>query len=249
MKTFHLTSPHMKGDDVAKIQRALNAKGYGPLLTDGEYGPATAAEVKKAKYALGYALRRVDRRAGQRFYDLLTGAKRLPTTYALRARARKRKLAATTTMGERAFANLERKIGTKENPPNSNRCWASIWYGIIGPWCAMCVTWAYVLAGSKAFLRAVRYAYVPNILADAISGRNGLSITHEPRKGDPSLFDWDNDRLPDHVELFEKWLDRTRGIFQTVGGNTGPVDKSNGGEVLRNERYMSDLQAFVRVSK
>lgn len=239
----------MHGDDVAKIQRALNAKGYGPILTDGDYGPITAHHVKKAKYALGYPRRQINENAGQRLYDFLTGAKNLPALYALRAKRRAKRIAKTETMAERAFANLERKIGTKENPPDSNRCWASIWYGLIGPWCAMCVTWAYVLAGSKAFLRAVRYAYVPYILADAIALRNGLSITHEPKKGDPCLFDWNNDKLPDHVELFEKWIDRAKGIFQTVGGNTGPENFSNGGEVLRNTRYMSDLQAFVRVSK
>lgn len=249
MKTYQLTSPHMHGPDVASLQRALNAKGYGPLLTDGDYGPQTAVAVKHAKYALGYPRRKVNTTAGPFFYGLLTGARRLPAAYAIRAKAHKRRIAASSTMGDRAFRLLAAKVGTKESPAGSNRCWASIWYGFIGAWCAMGVTWAYVLAKSRAFLRGSRYAYVPYMLADAMGHRNGLSITHEPRKGDPVLFDWDNDDEPDHVGLFDKWIDRAAGKFATVEGNTGATDFSNGGEVLRCVRYMANVRAFVRVAK
>lgn len=248
MKTYRLTTPHMCGSDVKAIQRGLNAKHFGPVVVDGDYGPASAAAVKRAKYALGYPDKAVNTLAGPTFLGFLTGRKR-PAAYVVRAKARAKKVAAAKTLGAKALANLSSKIGTKESPAGSNRCWATAWYGFVGPWCAMSVTWAYVTAGSKAFARGSRWAYVPAMLGDALAQRNGLSITHDPRPGDPVLFDWNQDGTPDHVGLFVKWIDRGRGILQTVEGNTSDGNDSNGGQVMRRTRYMSNVRAFVRVAK
>ena len=59
----------------------------------------------------------------------------------------------------------------------------------------MAVTRAYVEAGSKGFVRGVRWAYVPYIVADAAAGVNGLARTFSPRPGDLVCFDWNGGSL------------------------------------------------------
>src|SRR5438132_13863334 len=56
-RQLHLANPLMKGLDVAGAQRLLLENPYGSFpcgTADGEYGPATAAATKAAKFALGY---------------------------------------------------------------------------------------------------------------------------------------------------------------------------------------------------
>ena len=43
---FRLTSPIMKGDQVLKIQKALQAAGFNPGTLDGEFGPHTSSAVQ-----------------------------------------------------------------------------------------------------------------------------------------------------------------------------------------------------------
>jgi NlpC/P60 family/Putative peptidoglycan binding domain len=51
-RSLSLTDPYMKGPDVDELQKLL--KPFHPGKPDGEYGPATAAAVERAKWALGY---------------------------------------------------------------------------------------------------------------------------------------------------------------------------------------------------
>jgi hypothetical protein len=251
MRTLHLTSPLTRGDDVRAAQvklGGLNAlgKAFYRGKVDGQFGPATAQAAKRAKYVLGYALKDVTPIYGDQLHGYLAGRK---TTIAMRLRARSRAKAATATpMRVKAWNFMHAHLGDKEFPAGSNRVpWASEWYGVIGPWCAMSVTRAYVDGGSKAFVRGSRYAYVPFILADAHGLRNGLSITTKPQKGDLVLYDWDNDGTPDHVGLFTEWTSTT--AFRTIEGNTAIGNNSNGGEVMVRDRSTSDVAAFVHVSK
>src|SRR5207248_2355839 len=104
--------------------------------------------------------------------------------YALR---RKRRLTpAPQTLGQKALASAAKQIGIKEAPADSNQCIFSHWYGLIGPWCAMFVSWNYVAAGSKSFAAGQHYSYCPYILADAKAGRNGLRLVaaNEVQPGD-----------------------------------------------------------------
>jgi hypothetical protein len=134
--------------------------------------------------------------------------------------------------------------------------WASEWYGIIGPWCAMGATRAYVEAGSKAFVRGTRYAYVPYIVRDAAAGENGLTRTFAPRPGDLVCFDWLGDGLFDHVELVDK-APSAIGVgatFTTLGCNTSfddAGDQSNGGACASRKRQIlsGGRTVFVRVTR
>jgi hypothetical protein len=46
-RVLQLTHPHMTGEDVKWVQRQLNAILLGPLVVDGDYGPATMEAVKR----------------------------------------------------------------------------------------------------------------------------------------------------------------------------------------------------------
>lgn len=245
-RSLHLTSPLMNGSDVVELQTLLERNGYLHAEIDGAYGPLTAQAVFRAKFWFGY--RKPDQVAGALIVDYLSGG-RQPNA-AMRARARARKRARQNpTQRELALKWLQGRIGNTESPPNSNRVpWASVWYGIIGPWCAMAATRAYVEAGSKAFARGRRYAFVPFIVADAVHGRNGLALTHNPLPGDLVCYDWNGDGVADHVGLFERWIvapDR----FTAIEGNTAIGNDSNGGEVMRRNRHRSQVQAFVHVAR
>lgn len=254
MKTLALTSPLMRGPDVVAAQTMLLSGGIlnTDLLrgaVDGEFGPVSARASVRAKYWLGYPEAELQPIYGDKLHGLLAGKKTWPATYKTRAAAR-RKAAAQTPMRVKALKWLTAKIGEKEDPPRSNRItWASVWYGIIGPWCAMAVTRAYVEAGSKAFVKGSRYAYCPFIYHDARYGLNGLQIVTDPEPGDLALYDWEGGGVADHVGLFEAWVDRTDGIFHAIEGNTAVGNDSNGGEVMRRSRTRRQVQAFVRVGR
>lgn len=242
------TSPLMTGDDVKQLQILLRAHAYLKGTIDGQYGDLTAQAVYRAKFWLGY--RKPDHDAADLLLEYLQGKRKPTPVMRGRVRLRKKQLS-ETPIRVKALRWLTEKIGEKEHPPNSNRVsWASIWYGVIGPWCAMAATRAYLESGSTVFKRGSRYAYVPFIVADARAGRNGLSLAPEPRPGDLVCYDWERNGVADHVGLFEKWVAGGEGTeFLAVEGNTGVGNDSNGGEVMRRTRKIRDVQAFVHVGR
>lgn len=245
---LQLTTPLMTGPNVKALQKALKEHGYLRGNVDGVFGEETATAVYRAKYWLGY--RKPDQVAetsGGLLLDLLEGKEKPSPLMKARIANRKRALK-KTPVRLRMWNEALKWIHTKESPSGSNRVKFSLWYGIVGPWCAMFVSWCGVEAKSKAFKKGVRYAYVPYVVADARAGRNNLAVTHFPQKGDLVCFDWNSDGVADHIELFGEWT-KIPGIFTTIGGNTGRTNASNGGEVLRMERNKRDVQAFVHVGR
>jgi hypothetical protein len=111
----------------------------------------------------------------------------------------------------------------------------------------MFVTWCQCQVGGKRFAQGKQYAYVPFVVNDAHAGRNGMHLTTEPIKGDLVTFDWNHDGVADHMGVFVHWVDRGKGVFATVEGNTSLTNNSNGGEVMQRERNLSDVQVFIRV--
>lgn len=259
MKTLHLTTPLMHGPEVKHAQVLLAAnvfhQNYQPGPPDGEFGEATARACARAHYWIGDAVSQpvyADRLEG-----FLTGRVKLPAMNASR-RAHRLELAKQQPLGEKALAYLTTHLGETEHPAGSNYIeFASGWYMRIkpgqkgGPWCAMAVTRSMVEAGSKSFVRGSAYAFVPYVVNDARAGRNGLSVTHAPVKGDPVAYDWERDGEADHIGLFERWVVKGR-TFVAVEGNTSSDDhgsQSNGGGVFRRERSVSLVQAFIHVSR
>ena len=157
--------------------------------------------------------------------------------------------------GSAAAARLktaQAEIGVKENPANSNRCKYTDWYGMVGPWCAMFVTWSDQTGEkpySSSLAKSTYYAYVPYIVSDARAGRRGLSITSNPQPGDLVCFDWSRDGEYDHVGIVLSPPD-AQGNFVSVEGNTSTSDNSNGGQVMqRNRNKNSQGTVFVRVKE
>ena len=51
-----LTDPLMRGSKIRRIQRRLDALGFGPIAVDGEFGPKTDAAVRRFQKARGLAV-------------------------------------------------------------------------------------------------------------------------------------------------------------------------------------------------
>ena len=259
MTTLALTSPLTRGDAVKRAQAKLVRAGWlRKGGADGMFGPETARACQTAHWQLGFSgsLARA-----ATYGDLLDKvldlwfAGELPAKYkavrAVRFRPSKK------TIGEKALAWLRPHIGETEKPAGSNRVeWASLWYGIVGPWCAMGATRALVEAGSKAFARGQRYAYVPYIVHDATAGTNGLARTFDPKPGNLVCFDWDGDGVFDHVELVDRPPTSVAGgvVFTTIGCNTSfddAGDQSNGGACAARTRTVlgAGRTVFVEVTK
>ena len=265
----------MHGNDVEDMQRWLTRKAYLHDKIDGQYGPKTAQAAYRAKYWLGY--RKPDHAAGPLLLAYLRG-KKPPAAMRIRAAARRRKDVKkhikATTKGVFSHAELIIKqaltqLGQTEHPPNSNRSKFSVWYGIIGAWCAMFVTWVFVTLGysKRTFQRARHYAYVPYIVADAIRGVNGLMLASQPEDAILACYDWlPKDGVADHVGIcaeeatlkrlaYRVWEQAVRdygplgkGDFWAIEGNTGIGNDSNGGMTMIRKRNRANVQHFVKVA-
>ena len=244
MRTLSLTSPPMRGPDVVHAQKTLTNAGFIPGPPDGIFGEQTARACSEAKWNLGYANRDVKPIYGDALDAYLSGRKQ--PTLLMRRRAAKRKN--QQTLGEKALRIGRQYIGTKENPPGSNRVMFSEWYGMIGPWCLMFVTYCFVEAGSKAFKRGERWAYCPYAVNDARAQKYGTSVVPrgQEQTGDVAYFSWKHDGVANHVGIVVT-VNKNNGTFVSLEGNTSVSNDSDGGEVQVRTRNISDVLCFVRV--
>jgi cell wall-associated NlpC family hydrolase len=67
----------------------------------------------------------------------------------------------------------------------------------------------------------------------------------EPKPGDIAIFNWDGG-APDHIGIVEKNLGN--GQFVSIEGNTAIGNDSNGGEVMRRQRHIVQVDGFGRVT-
>lgn len=151
--------------------------------------------------------------------------------------------------GRRAAAEALRHVGVRESPPGSNRTMFGRWFGADGvPWCAIFVSYAFDVGAGVVLCRGWRgagvgprgVAYVPTLAAWLkATGR----AVEEPRLGDLAVFDWDGG-VPDHVGII---LAAHANGIDTVEGNTGIGDDSDGGEVMRRTRPLGHVALFGRL--
>lgn len=245
MKTLVLTSPNMKGVDVASAQTILKNLGYYSGKMDAIYGQQSAAATKAAKWDLGYAEKNVTSVFDDTLLNFLIDLKKPTLLMRRRAAIRHNK----STLGDKALDVASSYIGVSEEPAGSNRVMFSEWYGMTGPWCAMFVTYCFVQAKSKSFIKGSKYAYCPYVLADAKASRNGLRVIPkaDARTGDIVLFDWNKDGVADHIGIVNIAPNK-RKTFTSVEGNTSGTNPSDGGMVALMERKVTDVIAFVRVN-
>jgi len=247
MRRLYLTSPHMKGLDVRHAQKLLKDNrfdNFHPGAIDGDYGPHSAGATKRAKHWLGFPQKKVNHVYNEDLNKYLKGEP-LPRWYKIR---RKRRIAASVHLREKALKIAKTQLGISESPPGSNKVKYSAWYGMTGPWCAMFVSWCYVQAGSKKFVRGQRYAYTPYLQYAIRHGWYLFRELHasEVKPGDIVLYDWNGNGVPDHVGIFERWESYRNGTFFAIEGNTALGNDSDGGAVERRYRNTSYVSCFGR---
>ena len=102
---------------------------------------------------------------------------------------------------------------------NSNHIKYNTWWGWGPvPYCVIGISWAWVKAGSKAFVKGSRWAGCREMLADAKAGGHGIHLTHDPDPGCPGVVDLNGDASPDHAITFVK--NNGNGTCTTVEFNT-----------------------------
>jgi len=134
------------------------------------------------------------------------------------------------------------EIGTVESPANSNRTKYGQWYGLDGvKWCAIFVSYVFDKAGVPLGNIHNPHGFQACDSAYYYWKRSG-ELTTNPQPGDIVLFDWNGDKVADHVGIVEK-VGPTH--IDTIEGNTAFGDDSNGGKVMRRRRARNAVRAFV----
>jgi hypothetical protein len=148
------------------------------------------------------------------------------------------------------------RLGMRESPADSNRCPITAEFGLVGPWCMMAVSLAFkhgagMILGEQtpapwAFWPGRGFAYCPAFEAWAKS-RGYWQGRGTPRPGDVALYSWTGGAVPEHVGIVERYVGG--GQFDALEGNTGLGNDSNGGELMRRRRYLTQTVGFARVSR
>lgn len=154
-------------------------------------------------------------------------------------------------MGKTAQAIMEKAVsflGVKENPAQSNNVeFNTDYYGhaVSGdyPWCCVFVWDVFRLCGaSDLFYNGEKTAYCPAVQAWAKNEK--LAVDRAAGAyGDLVLFDWNGNGSADHIGFIEK--KNSDGSYATVEGNTSDGTASNGGEVQRHTRYLSQICCVI----
>lgn len=254
-RPLRLTSPNLKGEDIAVLQRALNrrAKSFGieQIDDDGEYGPLTDHLAHQIAWLLGIGPHHLGTEVGTYAQKLIRDPNKRNKTELKRSKKRIKDYEAHDQIIDRVLDACRSHIGEVESPPNSNRGpWVSKWqreFGIDGqPWCGAFV--GYYLRKVAAIPVAAGVVYTPNIIAWGHAGTNGMLevVSWGSRKpGDLILYKWpgvSNDAC-DHVGILD--TDRAH----TIEGNTSSGDsgsQNNGGGVYRRDRGNGNVVAVVR---
>jgi len=246
VRTLHLTHPFMHGADVHALQVALATNKYGDFYMfakDGVYGPVTANRVAAAKWHIGYST--FEPVAGDAFMRFLLGTRPLTGKMWERRKRREGERPAPhpqDTLGQKALHWALSRVGEHENPPGSNRCFATDAWGH-GPmaWCNIFVSLAYIHAGSRNFdAHQEIWQLVPAMLHAANTHQHGLHRIgfSELQPGDiivhgPGAY---------HTTLHDRIVSVGARIEWDVGGNEG-----SRGYVLHDIHDASLADAFIRV--
>lgn len=142
------------------------------------------------------------------------------------------------TGSARDVLNIAQKwIGYKESPAGSNRSHFGSWYGVDGvPWCAMFVSFCLFSADVKLNIESPKgFKYCP--YGVSWFKKQGKWKTNNPQPGDVVFFDWVMNGIPEafHVGFVESV--NANGTINTIEGNTGATNASNGGQVMRCIRH------------
>lgn len=134
--------------------------------------------------------------------------------------------------GIQALLDVARsQLGTHEDPPYSNRVKYSDWYGMVGPWCDMFVSWCAAQSGNADVIG--RFAYTPSHEAWFRANNREVNI-RDAQPGDILFFNFIG--RTSHVGIVE--ANRGDGLI-TIEGNTNGAGSRDGGSVIRHFRSWS----------
>lgn len=123
------------------------------------------------------------------------------------------------------------QLGVHEDPPYSNRVLYSAWYGMVGPWCDMFVSWCAAQSGNAEAVG--RFAYTPS--HEAWFRSHGCEVPiREAQAGDIVFFNFIG--RTSHVGIVE--ANHGDGLI-TIEGNTNGSGSRDGGSVMRHFRSWS----------
>jgi hypothetical protein len=239
-----VTRPLMHGPEVQQIQEQLRARGFDPGPIDGEFGAATARAVKDFQRAQHLE---VDGVVGPETRTALLSAKSQEIVKQVGARR-------ALSPGEKALAEAATHVGETESPPGSNRTQFGRWFGVDGvPWCNTFVSYCFFHGAGVVIAKGYNGAgCYPNGCTYVPTTKTWLQTTGQwigradPQPGDIAIFNW-NGGVPDHIGLVERSLGGGR--FQTIEGNTAVGNDSNGGQVMRRERRIDQVDGFGRITQ
>lgn len=146
---------------------------------------------------------------------------------------------------EAVLAVARAELGVKESPAGSNKVKYNTWYygrpvsGSAFPWCMAFVQWVFARAGAPlpektascgALMRAAQKA--------------GLWTVRDFRPGDVVIYDFPGGGTTDHCGVVERVTES--GVVAIEGNTSRSGSQSNGGEVCRKTRPVSQIVGAVR---
>jgi peptidoglycan hydrolase-like protein with peptidoglycan-binding domain len=223
------TTPTLRQGDfgaaVETLQRQLDRHGFSPGGIDGQFGAKTRRALVDFQRAHGL---NADGVAGPATWQALNG----PVTP---------KPVPPVTNGEvrsRMLDIARGEIGTLETGGN-NKGAVLKYPNAFGrgseAYCADFASWVSKQAGLT-----MNNPYCPSVVNE-LKRRGDWKGTSNPQPGDLVLFDWDGDKVADHVGIVEKV--NANGSITTIEGNTENPQTGKQG-VWRRERSMSTVLGF-----
>lgn len=143
---------------------------------------------------------------------------------------------AVKTTSKQVLDKARSQLGVHEIPYGTNRTPYSVWYGMIGPWCAMFVSWVLYMAGSPIPITTSKgFAYCPYGVNYFKKKGAWAGPSTRPQPGWLVFFDFIG--RPSHVGLVEGIASDGRII--TLEGNTNGAGSRTGGNVMRHYRRIN----------
>lgn len=137
---------------------------------------------------------------------------------------------------------LEKEVGIKEKPANSNKVKYNTKYygkevsGSAYPWCCAFVWWVFAEAGaSELFYGGKKTAHCATLLN--YHKKAGQSVSGNYKPGDIIFFNFSGKTNAEHVGICVEY-NKSKGTITTIDGNTGTVNEANGGAVMYRTRAL-----------
>ena len=235
---LHVTTPLQQSPKVLDVQQKLFLLGFFSGVCDSVYDGATETAVRAFQPSRGLTC------------DGIVGPITMGTLLSASPGD-----AVSAPSGLQALAEAVKHLGLKENPPTSNKTMFGVWYGHDGlKWCSIFVSYCFAVGAHKLIcdnfsgsgVKAGKgCAYVPTVCNWLkVTGQWLGKISH-PQPGDIVIFNFKGIE-PDHIGIVDK--DLGNGTYFTIEGNTSLSSDSDGGEVARRTRKLSQIEGFGRIA-